>query len=319
MTPGRPRIPATPSKRPYALGTPARMLASPRRRALYSPNLAKRDLLGAGPSSSVSASPGGDRFIPVRAGQDLESASFKILNDQHRHEPDSPNAEEKRRAMRQQLTGSSDSHVSRILNFAVNPQAKLDEASEQYEPTIKAKKRGKRYIPQAAERVLDAPEIVNDYYLSLLDWSTKDVIAVALGRSIYLWNASTGATHHLLELDPRVEATAYVSSLRWLRPSSHLAVGDSSGAVSLWDPIALKRIRTMAGHESRVASLAWNRVSAPFSSLKVNVVFSNASFRVLAPRPCVPSRRTFLLFWLLSRRRRRRRCHAKKGRKARRR
>jgi len=38
-----------------------------------------------------------------------------------------------------------------------------------------------RYVPQAPEKILDAPELVNDYYLNLLDWSSQNVVAVALG------------------------------------------------------------------------------------------------------------------------------------------
>lgn len=46
-----------------------------------------------------------------------------------------------------------------------------------------------RHIPQSPERILDAPEMVNDYYLNLLDWSDSNILAVALGPHLYLWNA----------------------------------------------------------------------------------------------------------------------------------
>ena len=32
-------------------------------------------------------------------------------------------------------------------------------------------------------------ELVNDYYLNLLDWSADNRLAVALGADVYLWNA----------------------------------------------------------------------------------------------------------------------------------
>lgn len=50
-------------------------------------------------------------------------------------------------------------------------------------------KNASRYIPQAPDRVLDAPEIVDDYYLNLLDWNSNNVLAAALGPTVYLWNA----------------------------------------------------------------------------------------------------------------------------------
>lgn len=49
-----------------------------------------------------------------------------------------------------------------------------------------------RYIPQKPERVLDAPNLVDDYYLNLVDWGKQDVLAIALSNTIYLWNAIDG-------------------------------------------------------------------------------------------------------------------------------
>ena len=45
---------------------------------------------------------------------------------------------------------------------------------------------------QVPERILDAPDIVNDYYLNLLDWSSHNLLAVGLGCNVYLWNAENG-------------------------------------------------------------------------------------------------------------------------------
>ena len=124
-----------------------------------------------------------------------------------------------------------------------------------------AAKKIARHIPQVPERILDAPEIVNDYYLNLVDWSPNNVLAVALGPSVYLWNAGTGDIRHLLELD--AASSEFVTSVKWLNSSSSdccLAVGDSGGSVSLWDADGLKRVRTMQGHSDRVGCLAWNQV-----------------------------------------------------------
>ena len=55
-----------------------------------------------------------------------------------------------------------------------------------------------RHIPQAPDRILDAPDIVNDYYLNLIDWSSNNHLAVALGPHIYLWNAANGKSDRFL-------------------------------------------------------------------------------------------------------------------------
>eukprot|EP00959_Pyramimonas_sp_CCMP1952_P142169 2975659-Pyramimonas_sp.AAC.1 len=58
-----------------------------------------------------------------------------------------------------------------------------------------------RHIPQAPERILDAPELLDDYYLNLLDWSSKNVVAIALGPSLYLWNSSSGDVSELMSVN----------------------------------------------------------------------------------------------------------------------
>ena len=47
-----------------------------------------------------------------------------------------------------------------------------------------------RRIPTVPDRTLDAPDLLDDYYLNLLSWSqSSNVLAVALGSSVYLWDA----------------------------------------------------------------------------------------------------------------------------------
>ena len=53
-------------------------------------------------------------------------------------------------------------------------------------------------LAQAPERILDAPDIITDYYLNLVDWSNNNYLAVALGAHIYLWNAASGEIHQVI-------------------------------------------------------------------------------------------------------------------------
>lgn len=52
-------------------------------------------------------------------------------------------------------------------------------------------RRATRSIPKTPFKVLDAPDLQDDYYLNLLDWSSQNVLAVGLGPTVYMWNAST--------------------------------------------------------------------------------------------------------------------------------
>ena len=47
-----------------------------------------------------------------------------------------------------------------------------------------------RRINAAPSRILDAPELVDDYYLILISWRRDNILAVALGQCVYLWNAA---------------------------------------------------------------------------------------------------------------------------------
>ncbi|KAI8468545.1 MAG: activator and specificity subunit of anaphase promoting complex [Monoraphidium minutum] len=112
-----------------------------------------------------------------------------------------------------------------------------------------------RHVPTTQERILDAPDLVDDYYLNLLDWSSSNVIAVALGPTVYLWNAGTGSVEELCTCKNEGD---YVSSVQWAPDSSHLAVGTSDAKVQIWDAGRAKQVRELAGHTNRVSALAWN-------------------------------------------------------------
>merc|ERR1740128_289711 len=112
--------------------------------------------------------------------------------------------------------------------------------------------RKSRYISTTPERILDAPDIRNDFYLHLMDWGCRDVLAVGLGNTVYLWDAATGTILLLM----RMEAEDYISSVSWSKDGTFLAVGTSDCKVQLWDVEHQKRLRSMTSHTARVGSLS---------------------------------------------------------------
>lgn len=40
-----------------------------------------------------------------------------------------------------------------------------------------------RHLPQAPERILDAPDLLDDYYLNLLDWSSQNTVMHIAGET----------------------------------------------------------------------------------------------------------------------------------------
>ncbi len=102
-----------------------------------------------------------------------------------------------------------------------------------------------RRINAAPTRILDAPELVDDYYLNLISWGKDNILAVALGQCVYLWNAATGDINHLLTLTGSED---FVTSVKWAEKpgnTNYLAVGTHDGPVQLWDTEALRKVRSL--------------------------------------------------------------------------
>ena len=111
-----------------------------------------------------------------------------------------------------------------------------------------------RPIGKVPYKVLDAPELQDDFYLNLVDWGSCNKLAVGLNTCVYLWSAITGKVTKLCDMGPDDPVT----SVSWIQRGSHVALGTSKGLVHIWDAECAKLTRTMTGHTSRVGSLAWN-------------------------------------------------------------
>ncbi|KZP28244.1 WD40 repeat-like protein [Athelia psychrophila] len=112
-----------------------------------------------------------------------------------------------------------------------------------------------RKIPTLPERVLDAPGMVDDFYLNLLSWSCQNVVAVALAESTYIWRADTGTVTQVGD----APEGSYVSSVDFSNDGAYLGVGVGTGDVELWDVEAGQKLRTMGGHQGQIAALAWHQ------------------------------------------------------------
>jgi len=94
-------------------------------------------------------------------------------------------------------------------------------------------------ILQTYERVLDAPYILDDFYLNLLDWSSRNVVGIALENSVYLWNVSDPSSSELVTVD---DQHGPVTSISWAQDGCHLAVGLNNSLVQIWDTTAKKQV-----------------------------------------------------------------------------
>jgi cell division cycle protein 20 (cofactor of APC complex) len=128
-----------------------------------------------------------------------------------------------------------------------------------------------RHIASAPSRILDAPDLLDDYYLNLLSWSSSNNLAVALSQCVYLWDAASGSITELMNVEDN--SADYISSVSWIQQGgTHLAIGTASNTVQLWDVQAQKMVRKMDGHSSRVGALAWNGHVLTSSSRDTTIV-----------------------------------------------
>ncbi|KAF9883703.1 ubiquitin-protein transferase activating protein [Aspergillus nanangensis] len=150
---------------------------------------------------------------------------------------------------------------TRILAFKPPPpeSSKPIDLRAQYNRPLKSAKapgsQFRRRVQTSPERVLDAPDLVDDYYLNLLDWSSGNQVAIGLERSVFVWSAESGTVSRLLETSP----DTYISSVKWSGDGAYVGVGLGTGEVQIWDVEEGSKLRSMFGHDSRVGVMGWNK------------------------------------------------------------
>ena len=120
-----------------------------------------------------------------------------------------------------------------------------------------------RKISKSPFRVLDAPNLVDDYYLNLLDWGKENIIAIALFDEIYLWNDNNSKASLLMSYSNN-DATSddslnnIISSVSWMQNGLNLGIGLPNGSIQLWDINKKMKIRDIDAHDKRVSCISWN-------------------------------------------------------------
>ncbi|KAG8897906.1 substrate-specific activator of APC-dependent proteolysis [Tulasnella sp. 403] len=127
-----------------------------------------------------------------------------------------------------------------------------------------------RPVAKTPFKVLDAPDLMDDFYLNLVDWSSTNVLAVGLASCVYLWSANTSKVVKLCDLHGD-----NVTGIAWERAGSTLSVGTHQGKIHIYDTEAISLVRTYENHNSRVGALCWSLSSS--IPLSAGVQYGNAS------------------------------------------
>ena len=128
---------------------------------------------------------------------------------------------------------------------------------------LSSPRKATRKISKIPFKVLDAPDLQDDFYLNLVDWSSQNVLSVGLGPCVYLWSACTSQVTRLCDLSCDQDS---VTSVAWNERGNLVSVGTNKGLVQVWDVAANKRISVLEGHSARVGALAWNADSLSTAS-----------------------------------------------------
>ncbi|RKO87435.1 WD40-repeat-containing domain protein [Blyttiomyces helicus] len=110
-----------------------------------------------------------------------------------------------------------------------------------------------RVLSKTPYKVLDAPELQDDFYLNLVDWSAGNILGVGLGSCVYLWSAATSKVTKLHDVSPYDTVT----SVNWSPRGNQIAIGRNDGTTEIWDAQKHQLVRSFSGHTGRVGSLAW--------------------------------------------------------------
>lgn len=237
----------------------------------------------------------GDRFIPSRAGnswqvnfnmiqdknqttkktgreagEGAKDYSLSIYSSLLKNEilgsqiEDFKEASDERRAMSPLTPGSTEASSRNLFSYRPKRQNVINEPSSPYslspvssksQKLLRSPRKASRKISKIPFKVLDAPELQDDFYLNLVDWSSQNVLSVGLGACVYLWSACTSQVTRLCDLTNDNDT---VTSVSWAERGNYVAVGTHRGYVQIWDVAATKRVNVLSGHSARVGALAWN-------------------------------------------------------------
>ena len=112
-------------------------------------------------------------------------------------------------------------------------------------------------------RVLDAPDIADDFYSTLLDWSPHgDKLVVVLEDIAYLASARNDDKTPVRGL----KFGSVVTAVTWALGGAHVAVGTINGLMQIVDVEKGTCVRSIGVHDGRIGTLHWNPVTRCLTS-----------------------------------------------------
>jgi hypothetical protein len=174
------------------------------------------------PSPNVVKERLSDRFIPINKGNNLLE-KFELANQwDNSNEIETETNEIGNNysvLLQSNFFFGSTANTSETMKFKSKIfQFKSDHRKRSTINSLKISSMGKgdnisfnRKINTKPYKILDAPGLLDDFYLNLVDWSSKNDIAVGLSNTVYLWCANKTQIVNLVNYG----GEKYVSSVMW--------------------------------------------------------------------------------------------------------
>lgn len=103
---------------------------------------------------------------------------------------------------------------TRRLDTPVDEAYSISPVRAESRQLLESPRRQLRSVCKTPYRVLDAPDLADDFYLNLVDWSSTNVLGVGLGSCVYLWQAHSAQVSKLCDLSDTGDT---ISSVSWVQ------------------------------------------------------------------------------------------------------
>ncbi|MBA0858570.1 hypothetical protein Goshw_028143 [Gossypium schwendimanii] len=167
-----------------------------------------------------------------------------------------------RDAYRMQLAEALNMNRTRILAFKNKLPTPVELFPSDHTTSVHPVKslKPRRRMPQSSERTLDAPDLMDDFYLNLLDWGSSNVLAIALGNTVYFSVIYSDTILYFLMLavvhSERLSRSR-VGSMAW---NSHILTTGGMDGMIVNNDVRIRShvVKTYRGHQQEVCGLKWS-------------------------------------------------------------
>jgi cell division cycle 20-like protein 1 (cofactor of APC complex) len=203
---------------------------------------------------------GGGRFIPNRVSSNLKLLFEKAEQENNFEKHEEPPHKFSDFLHSQLFKSPTSEKSSSNTFFKYKPplfpgiENKENNPHSIFETTTSFEVQGLRKFAKTPFKILDAPNLRDDFYIDVVSWSNRNIIAIGLNNEVYLWNAETLKVTCLCSF-----SSDSVASVQWNSDGLLLAVGTGKGRLVIYDVISMGMVLSLNNHQGRVGTLSWTQ------------------------------------------------------------